>query len=64
MLLLTVVYNRSMEYIIDEINRIKKCFEGKKMILGVSESIVEDMHFIKFFCSDDNISDSSIKNLI
>ncbi|MBU3199634.1 putative sporulation protein YtxC [Clostridium estertheticum] len=61
MLLLTVVYNRSMEYIIDEINEIKKCFEYKKTILGISESIVEDMHFIKFFCSDDNISDSSIK---
>lgn len=61
MLLLTVVYNRSMEYIIDDVNRIKKCFEGKKIILGVSESIEEDMHFIKFFCSDDNISDSSIK---
>ncbi|APC41731.1 putative sporulation protein YtxC [Clostridium estertheticum] len=61
MLLLTVVYNRSMEYIIDEINAIKKCFEYKKTILGVSESIVEDMHFIKFFCSDNNICDSSIK---
>jgi len=61
MLLLTVVYNRSMEYIIDEINDIKKCFEDKKIILGISESIIEDTHFIKFFCSDDNLSDSSIK---
>ncbi|MBU3160516.1 putative sporulation protein YtxC [Clostridium frigoris] len=61
MLLLTVVYNRSMEYIIDEINEIKKYFEYKKTILGVSESIVGDMHFIKFFCRDDNISENSIK---
>ena len=49
MLLLTVVYNRSMEYIIEEINGIKKCFEYKKTILGMSESIIEDMHVIKFF---------------
>lgn len=61
MLLLTVVYNRSMEYIIDEINDMKKCFEDKNIILGISESIIEDTHFIKFFCSDDNLSDSSIK---
>lgn len=61
MLLLTVVYNRSMEYIIDEINDMKKCFEDKKIILGVSESIIEDMHFIKVFCRDDNLSEGSIK---
>jgi len=61
MLLLTVVYNRSMEYLIDEIKDMKKCFEDKKVILGVVESIIEDTHFIKIFCSDDNISDSSIK---
>ena len=61
MLLLTIVYNRSMEYIIDEIKDMKKCFEYKKNILGISESIIEDSHFVKIFCSDDNLSDSSIK---
>ena len=61
MLLLTVVYNSSMESIADEIENIKKCFEHKKMILGVAESIIEDTHFIKFFCSDDDLSDNSIK---
>jgi len=61
MLLLTVVYNRSMEYIIDEINDMKKCFKDEKATLGISECIIEDSHFIKFFCSDDNLSDSSIK---
>lgn len=61
MLLLTVVYNSSMECIIDEIEDIKKCFEHKNVILGISECIVEDTHFIKIFCSDDNLSDSSIK---
>ncbi|MCB2300728.1 putative sporulation protein YtxC [Clostridium tagluense] len=61
MLLLTVVYNSSMECIIDEIKDIKKCFEHKKMILGIAECIIEDTHFIKFFCGDDNLSDSSIK---
>lgn len=61
MLLLTVVYNSSMEYIIDEIRDIKKCFEHKKIIIGMSECIIEDTHFIKFFCSDDNLSASNIK---
>jgi len=62
MLLLTVVYNRSMEYLIDEIKDMKKCFEDKKVILGVVESIIEDTHFIKIFCSDDNLSASSRKS--
>jgi putative sporulation protein YtxC len=61
MLLLTVVYNSSMECITDEINNIKKCFEHKNMVLGIVESIVDDNHFIKFFCNDDNLSDSNIK---
>ncbi|MBZ9636376.1 putative sporulation protein YtxC [Clostridium sp. FP1] len=61
MLLLTVVYNSSMECIIGEIKDITKCFEHKKMILGIAECIIEDTHFIKFFCGDDNLSDSSIK---
>ena len=61
MLLLTVVYNSSMECITDEINNIKKCFEHKKMVLGIVESKIDDNHFIKFFCSDDNLSDSNIK---
>lgn len=61
MLLLTVVYNSSMECIIDDIKNIKECFEHKKVILGISESIIEDTHFIKIFCSDDSLSDSSMK---
>jgi putative sporulation protein YtxC len=61
MLLLTVVYNSSMECIMDEIKDIKKCFENKKVIIGISECIIENTHFIKFFCSDDNLSPSSIK---
>jgi len=61
MLLLTVVYNRSMEYIIDEINEMKKCFKDKKTTLDISECIIEGTHFVKFFCDDDNLSDSSIK---
>jgi putative sporulation protein YtxC len=61
MLLLTVVYNSSMECIIDDIKDIKKCFEHKKIILGISECIIEDTHFMKIFCSDDNLSHSSMK---
>ncbi|MBK5242186.1 putative sporulation protein YtxC [Clostridium sp.] len=61
MLLLTVVYNSSMECIMGDIKDIKKCFENKKVIIGISECIIENTHFIKFFCSDDNLSPSSIK---
>lgn len=61
MLLLTVAYNSRMDCIIDEIKDIKKCFEDKKLALGISESIIEDTHFIKFFCSDVNLNNSNIK---
>jgi putative sporulation protein YtxC len=61
MLLLTVVYNSSMECIMDEIKDIKECFEHKEIILGISECIIEDTHLVKFFCSDDNLSKSNIK---
>ena len=62
MLLLTVVCNSSTECIINEIKDIKRCFEHKKVILGIAESIIEDTHFIKFFCSDDMLSHSIIKS--
>ncbi|MBU3182684.1 putative sporulation protein YtxC [Clostridium psychrophilum] len=62
MLLLTVVYNRSMEYIIDGIKDIKKSFENEKNTLGISESIIEDTHYIKFFSSNDNLNEHNIKN--
>lgn len=62
MLLLTVVYNRSMEYIIDGIKDIKKSFENEKNTLGISESIIEDTHYIKFFSSNDNLNEHNIRN--
>lgn len=61
MLLLTIAYNRSMEYVIEEIEDMKRSFEDKKNKLGISESIIEDSHLVKFFYNDDNLSDSSIK---
>ncbi len=61
MLLLTVVYNSSMESIIDEIKDVKNCFEHKKTILGIAESIIGDTHFVKFFCGEDNLSYNNIR---
>lgn len=61
MLLLTVVYNSSMESIMDEIKDIKRCFEHRKMTLRILESTVEETHFIKFFCNYDELSDGNIK---
>ena len=63
MLLLTVAYNSSMECIIDEIKDIKKCFEHKNMILGIAESKIEDTHFVKFLCDDDNLNENIIKSI-
>ncbi len=61
MLLLTVVYNSSMERIIDEIKEVKECFEHKKIVLGISECKIENTHFIKIFCSDDDLNHSNLK---
>ncbi len=52
MLLQTIVFEKELYDIIDEINDLKKTFEEKNIILGISESINLGTHFVKIFCND------------
>lgn len=53
MLLLTIVYDDSKEDIIENINEMKKYFHNRNIIVGFSESIDNNTHFLKIFCDDD-----------
>jgi putative sporulation protein YtxC len=59
MLLLTVVYEGERD-LVGELNEIKRYFKDKNIVLGVSESIAEDTHFIKVFCSDEEFNDKIV----
>jgi len=62
MLLLTVVYNKEIEDVINvAINEIKELFEFKNIKIGFSESISNNMHFIKIYCNELDKSEN-IKN--
>ncbi len=56
MLLLTVVYDNDKESVINGINNIKEYFKSKNVVIGISESIELDTHFVKIFC-DEQISE-------
>ena len=59
MLLLTVVYEGERD-LVGELNEIKKYFKDKNIVLGISESIAEDTHFIKVFCSDEDFNEKIV----
>lgn len=65
MLLLTVVYNDSLENIIEDISEIKELFVLKNIQMGLSESIDNGNHFVKIFCDDKdyNINTQNMFNL-
>lgn len=52
MLLQTIVYENKKDYVINELNNIKKYFEEKNVVIGISEAINKGIHFIKIFCDD------------
>lgn len=52
MLLLTVVYDNSKEDIINGINEMKKYFHDRDIVVGFSESIENNTHFLKIFCEE------------
>lgn len=62
MLLLTVVYDNSKEGIIEGINEMKKYFHDRETIVGFSESIDNNTHFLKIFC-DDNALNAKFINI-
>lgn len=59
MLLLTVVYEGDGD-IINDISEIKSFFKTKNIILGISESITGNTHFVKIFCSDEDYNNKVI----
>jgi putative sporulation protein YtxC len=59
MLLLTVVYEGE-EDIINEISEIKNFFKAKNIVLGISESISGNTHFVKVFCSDEDFNNKVV----
>ncbi|KEI01652.1 putative sporulation protein YtxC [Clostridium botulinum] len=60
MLLLTIICD-DKEDIVDGLNEMKRYFEEKNFMLGISESMSSGLHFIKIFCSEIELS-SKLKN--
>ncbi|MFL0194583.1 putative sporulation protein YtxC [Clostridium sp. WILCCON 0269] len=50
MLLITIVYNKEREHIMQGIKEIKEYFKHKSVLIGIYESIESDTHFLKIFC--------------
>lgn len=62
MLLLTVVYDNSKEEIIEKFNEMKKYFRDRDIIVGFSESIEDNNHFLKIY-SEDNFVNKKFMNI-
>jgi putative sporulation protein YtxC len=56
MLLLTVVYDRCREDIIEGTNEMKRYFHERDIIIGFSESIDNNAHFLKIYCEDEAVN--------
>ena len=52
MLLLTIIHHKFKEDVAEEICKLKEYFKSQNIIIGISESIEDDTHFIKIFCND------------
>ncbi|MCI1946292.1 putative sporulation protein YtxC [Clostridium luticellarii] len=70
MLLLTMVYNKERENVIQGIQELKEYFRHKDVFIGIYESIESDTHFLKLFCDREmsnrlmNIFNMFIANII
>jgi len=70
MLLLTVVYSKEREDIVDGINKVKKYFKSKNKVIGISESIESNTHFVKIFCEEEiddrlrNVFNINVANIL
>lgn len=56
-LLKCIVFNSDNENVIDGLKQIKNSLEVKNINIGIAESIVNETHFVKVFCSDDEFND-------
>lgn len=59
MLLLTVVYDDERD-LISEISQIKNYFKLKNIVIGISESITNNTHFVKIFCGDEDFNKKTV----
>lgn len=70
MLLLTIVYNKERDHIMQGIREIKEYFKHKDILIGIYESIECNTHFLKIFCDREinnklnNIFDIHAANII
>ncbi|KAA8668588.1 sporulation protein YtxC, partial [Clostridium sp. HV4-5-A1G] len=70
MLLLTIVYNKERENVIQGIQELKEYFRHKGVLIGIYESIESDTHFLKLFCDREinsklmNIFNMYVANII
>jgi putative sporulation protein YtxC len=60
MLMLTLVCDDDESELVNEIAQIKSYFKDKNIVIGFSESISGNTHFIKIFCSDDDYNKRTI----
>ncbi|WP_368489946.1 putative sporulation protein YtxC [Clostridium sp. BJN0013] len=70
MLLLTIVYNKERDRIMQGIREIKEYFKHKDILIGIYESIECSTHFLKIFCDREfndklnNIFDIHVASII
>ncbi|SKA83669.1 putative sporulation protein YtxC [Clostridium sp. USBA 49] len=62
MLLLTVVYDKFKEDIVEKVSEMKQYFNERNITVGFSESIDNNTHFLKIFC-DENAYDSKLTKI-
>jgi len=55
-LLLTIVFEKDYQDIVDELRQMKEYFDEKDTFIGISESLELGTHFIKIFCSEKDYS--------
>lgn len=61
MLLLTIVYNKSLEYAVDGMYNIKEYFKIRNKKIVMSEQIGEGILFLKIFCEDEKFNSEDRK---
>ncbi|AGY75573.1 MULTISPECIES: putative sporulation protein YtxC [Clostridium] len=70
MLLLTMVYSKERECIIQGIRDLKEYFKNKNVLIGIYENIEKGTHFLKVFCDGEinnklmNIFNMCVSNII
>lgn len=62
MLLLTLVYKKERDGLISDIHEMIEYFRSRKIVIGISESLLKDTHFLKFYC--ENLEHDCNKNIL